>query len=370
MTDADQLISHARSEMASSRFASACALLERAAALDPDHPGLLAARAAACRRDARYAECIALVAAAGAAAGVQPLYERAMSLAHLGQAEAALAGFDAVLERDPNRAAAWFGSFGPALEVAGMDSALARLRRAAACPGANGKYWGVLAATLRLAGRADEAAAVHARALARHPRRRAMWDGVAAIAADLAPACRLFGLSAPLLRHALDAATVPGLVLEFGVRRGTSLTHLAEAAGQTVHGFDSFQGLPADWGGETAGVLTTGTELPVVPANARLHPGWFEDSLPDFLADHPGPVRLVNIDSDIHASARTVLWRLADRLVPGSVVVFDEFIGNRTWAADEFRAWSEFTEAFGVRATVFALSTATKQVAMAIAHSP
>jgi len=150
------------------------------------------------------------------------------------------------------------------------------------------------------------------------------------------------------------------------VRRGTSITVLAGVAGQQVYGFDSFEGLPQSWGSEPAGVLTTGAALPEVPANVSLHAGWFEDILEPFLAAHPGPVRLVNVDSDIYSSARFVLSRLKDRIVPGTVLVFDEFIGNRTWAEDEFKAFAEFVAETGVAWRVIALAPFTKQVAVVV----
>jgi hypothetical protein len=320
--------------------------------------------AAAYRRDARYADCVRLVDAGPAC--VQMLYEKAMSLAQLSDGPAALAAFDAVLQRDPDRAAAWFGSHGPALELEGIDAALDRLGRASACPGANGKYRAHAYALLRLSGAGDRARRLFDRDLAAHPRRRALADGVDALLPALDCGVRLFGLSASLLGHALDRADRPGLVLEFGVRRGTSIRHLAALSGQQVHGFDSFEGLPEDWGGEQGGVLTTEAELPEVPDNVRLHPGWFSDTVAPFLAAHPQPVRLANIDSDIYSSACQVLSALAPRIGPGTVLVFDEFIGNRTWADDEYRAFAEFIDRHPMSWRVIAVGPATKQVAIRI----
>src|SRR5690606_2685135 len=50
------------------------------------------------------------------------------------------------------------------------------------------------------------------------------------------------------LAFALSQARPDGLVLELGVRRGTSLRFLATLAPE-VHGFDSFEGLPLPWAG-------------------------------------------------------------------------------------------------------------------------
>lgn len=363
MVDVDLAMAQARALVKASDFAAACAVLEQAHAQAPGHPGLTDALVGAYRRDARYHDAVRVADTAGG--GVQSRYEQGMSLAHLGQGAAALAAFDAALALDPNRAAAWMASAGPALEVIGAEDALRRLRRACGCAGANGKYWGMLAAAHRLLGGDAQAQALCDEFLAHHPRRRALWDGVEAIRPLRGPDCRVFGLSASLLRAVMAAARRPGLVLEFGVRRGTSIAVLAQD-GQPVHGFDSFEGLPDDWGGEGRGVLTTGAQLPAVPANVTLHPGWFDDTLAPFLAAHPGAVRLVNVDSDIYRSARLVLFALAPRLRPGSIVVFDEFIGNRTWAEDEYKAWGEFAAAFGVAAEIIALSPFTKQVAFRI----
>jgi len=101
-----------------------------------------------------------------------------------------------------------------------------------------------------------------------------------------------------------------------------------------------------------------------VPDNAYLHAGWFEDSLPVFFAAHPGPIRFANIDSDIYSSACTALLAMKDRLIPGSILVFDEFIGNRSWRDDEFKAFHEFAAETGWNWRIIAASPATKQVAI------
>jgi tetratricopeptide (TPR) repeat protein len=285
-----------------------------------------------------------------------------MCLLALGRAEEALLAFDRVCGQRPNMAVAWYHSHAPALELQGLDEAIRRLERALACTGpVNGNYRALLAAYRWLQG--DTAKAEE---LARKGRHRVLIEGLAALKPHFSPAFDLFAISAHLLTRALQEAKREGLVLEFGVRRGTSLRHIASQAGQEVHGFDSFQGLPEAWRSDQPGLLTTQNQLPPVPANAHLHPGWFEDTLPDFLNRHSGPVRLVNIDSDIYTSARTVLFALAPRLVTGSVVVFDELIGNPSWKDDEFKALCEFVAAFKVQFEIFAVSPATKQVALRI----
>ncbi len=147
-----------------------------------------------------------------------------------------------------------------------------------------------------------------------------------------------------LLAFALGQAPREGLVLEFGVAKGASLRHLAGLTPRTVHGFDSFQGLPEGWQGtpEAAGAFSTKGRLPKVPANARLHVGWFDTTLPGFLAAESGPVALLHVDCDIYASTRVVLTLLAERIVPGTVIVFDEYFNYPGWRLHEFKAFQEF----------------------------
>ncbi|WP_236784152.1 class I SAM-dependent methyltransferase [Azospirillum humicireducens] len=366
--DADRLAFLAKAHQADNAPFPAVTLLERALRLAPGRPDLTAALAGALRRDARYTDAIAVTREALATGDLSPdiRFEAATAAAYLGHDREALAHFDALLADDPEHAAGWFGSHAQALHDHGPDEALRRLRRATRCGGAAGKYWGYLAATLRLLGRDAEADAVEAAEVGDNPKRRPLPDGVKALLPKLSADFRLFGNSGRLLRHAVACAATPGLVLEFGVRRGTSLDHIADAAGQEVHGFDSFEGLPEGWVNSPRGVLTTGSQLPPVRDNARLHVGWFEDSLPPFLSAHPGPVRFVNVDSDIYASARTVLTALADRVRPGTIIVFDEYIGNRSWRDDEYRAFQEFAAENAVRYEYFAASPYTKQVAVRV----
>jgi tetratricopeptide (TPR) repeat protein len=167
---------------------------------------------------------------------------------------------------------------------------------------------------------------------------------------------------------ALNAANSEGLVLEFGVRFGNSIRQIAALVDskQIVHGFDSFEGLPEIWHHEPKGSYTTKGEIPAVPSNVQLHAGWFEDTLPAFLAGHNGPVRLINIDCDIYSSTKTVLDLLSSRIVSGTVLIFDEYIGNEHWREDEFKAFQEAVIHYGWGYEYLCFSIFTKQVVVRI----
>jgi hypothetical protein len=50
-----------------------------------------------------------------------------------------------------------------------------------------------------------------------------------------------------LLSHAIEIALKSGLVLEFGVASGRTISHIAARTTRTVYGFDSFEGIPEAW---------------------------------------------------------------------------------------------------------------------------
>ncbi len=152
-----------------------------------------------------------------------------------------------------------------------------------------------------------------------------------------------------LLAFALSRAPDTGSILEFGVEKGDSLRFLAARTPRVVHGFDSFHGLPEDWTGtfEIRGKFTRHGALPKVPENVRLHVGWFDTTLPAYLATGDEPVALLHVDCDIYSSARTVLHGLAPRIVEGTVIVFDEYFNYPNWQQHEYRAFQEAVSAFG-----------------------
>jgi hypothetical protein len=49
----------------------------------------------------------------------------------------------------------------------------------------------------------------------------------------------------------------------------------------------------------------------------------------------------MNIDCDLYSSTRSVLGLLADRIVTGTVIAFDEYLLHQQWREDEFRAFQE-----------------------------
>jgi predicted O-methyltransferase YrrM len=145
------------------------------------------------------------------------------------------------------------------------------------------------------------------------------------------------------LRFALGEIKGPGLALEFGVAGGTTLAIIADAVARdrTVVGFDVFTGLPETWRtGFPAGEFAHAppTDIP----GARVVAGFFEDTLPAFLAETDEPIAFVHLDADLYSSTKTVLGLTEERLAPDAVLVLDEFFNYPGWQEHEFRAWNEF----------------------------
>jgi len=154
-------------------------------------------------------------------------------------------------------------------------------------------------------------------------------------------ATRIFTTTRDALLAGLSWARPDGYVLEFGVRLGISTRWIAEQAGTTVHGFDGFEGLPERWHIQEKGVYSTHGEVPELPSNVEVHVGWFDATLPKFIAEHEGAVRFVNVDCDLYSSTKVVLDQLAARIGPGTVLVFDEYLINDQWKQDEYKAFQE-----------------------------
>ena len=122
-----------------------------------------------------------------------------------------------------------------------------------------------------------------------------------------------------------------------------------------LYAFEWWEGLPEDWRpGYPRGFFRLPRENVVRwyrhDPTVVFVDGLFQDTLNAAMVERMGELALVHIDSDLYASARCVLERLA--LNPGTIIMFDEFYspaGEWDWHEHEARAFYEICAERGLR---------------------
>lgn len=175
---------------------------------------------------------------------------------------------------------------------------------------------------------------------------------------------------AEVLRFASDSVTLQGLYIDLGVCTGKTVNFIAALnPHQIIYGFDSFEGLPEPWTRKDR-VFPTGSfgfknpdALPPVLHNVLLFKGWFKDTLTQLPQQ---PIALLHIDSDLYSSAATALQILSDRIVSGTILIFDELYNYPGSADHEFKALQEFLSTHNLSAHYLAYNPLHEQVALRI----
>lgn len=158
-----------------------------------------------------------------------------------------------------------------------------------------------------------------------------------------------------------EALALPGDVIECGVYRGRSLRRIAKtvkdiAPDRTIYALDSFEGFPESSIGEADTMLGRNKNRLMakfkdsgdVPERLKrfaetfdvqidIRKGYFENTLPGLSEKQ---CCFLHIDSDTYASHKEILEALYDQVVPGGIIVFDDY-GGKAWpgatrAVDEF----------------------------------
>jgi len=158
----------------------------------------------------------------------------------------------------------------------------------------------------------------------------------------------VFATRLDLFRECMAIVPPKGQLLEFGVCMGYSINSMSKmVAPRLFHGFDSFEGLPEDWVMEVGAPMThpkgcmAVSALPVVEPNVTLYKGWFNETLPGWLGSYPGDIAFVHLDADLYSSTIYVLKELNSRLVPGSIILFDELSDWVTGTGTRYPNWEE-----------------------------
>jgi O-methyltransferase len=134
--------------------------------------------------------------------------------------------------------------------------------------------------------------------------------------------------------------------LEFGVENGGSFKWWTEHIvhpNARFYGFDTFTGLPEDWGPFKKGDMSAGGIPKIEDSRHEFIQGLFQQVLPDFLEKfNDNKRKVIHLDADLYTSTYYVLNMMAPHLKSGDILFFDEF----NVPMHEFKAFTEFVRSW------------------------
>lgn len=153
---------------------------------------------------------------------------------------------------------------------------------------------------------------------------------------------------------------------EFGVAAGASFRRwldLNDNVDSRFFGFDSFEGLPETWNvRHSAGGFNLGGKPPsIADGRAQFIVGRFQETLADFVSGYqPVGQVVMHFDCDLYSSTLYCLTALDRLMVPGTVLLFDEFYDP----LHEYRALINYCAAYTREFEIVALSAGAVQAAV------
>jgi O-methyltransferase len=143
--------------------------------------------------------------------------------------------------------------------------------------------------------------------------------------------------------------------LEFGVCGGDSFkwwVNNHKNANSSFHGFDTFEGLPEDWGPFKKGDMGTNAQAPdIKDSRVHFYKGLFQQTLPTFTKQVSTTTKkVIHMDADLYSSTLYTLTSLAPYLQKGDIILFDEFLVP----THEFLAYDEFVKSYYINLELIA----------------
>ena len=155
--------------------------------------------------------------------------------------------------------------------------------------------------------------------------------------------------------------------IEFGVAQGYSfkwwINNIKDKDSKFV-GFDTFTGLPEDWGYFKKGDMSAKDSFPDVnDKRSKFVKGVFQETLPSFLKGFDTDLRkVIHMDADIYSSTLFALTMIGPFLRKDDILIFDEF----NVPLHEFKAFTEFISSYYVKVKVIGAVNNYYQVAFKI----
>ena len=138
--------------------------------------------------------------------------------------------------------------------------------------------------------------------------------------------------------------------LEFGVSKGNSFrwwVNRIKNADARFYGFDTFTGLPEDWGRFKQGDMGNANKPPKIEDNRHeFYQGLFQQTLIPFLNSYTSSKRkVIHMDADIYSATLYVLTLISPFLKSGDIIFFDEF----NVPLHEFKVFKEWSSSFYIK---------------------
>lgn len=156
--------------------------------------------------------------------------------------------------------------------------------------------------------------------------------------------------------------------LEFGVAAGGSLNWWIKKNTNPKSyfvGFDTFSGLPEDWGNIPKGTFSTKGNVPdIQDTRVSYQIGLFQNTLPNFIKTlNLLEVRtVIHIDCDLYSASLFALITLSPFLKKGDILIFDEFAD----VMNEYRACCDFMAACDIRLTIIKAVNGSHKIAFIV----
>lgn len=170
-----------------------------------------------------------------------------------------------------------------------------------------------------------------------------------------------------LYRHLIETEKLNDAIdyIEFGVSKGDSIKWWVENITDPrakFYGFDTFTGLPEDWGSFKKGDMANNNKPPDLKDDrCRFYQGLFQQTLPLFIHScSPNARKVIHMDADLYSSTLYALTTVSPLLKKGDLIIFDEF----NVPMHEFKAFTEWTESYYIKYEVLGAVNNFYQVAI------
>ncbi len=135
--------------------------------------------------------------------------------------------------------------------------------------------------------------------------------------------------------------------LEFGVANRDSFRWFVQQNNNPLskfYGFDTFTGLPEDFGVYKKGKFNTDNKVPETnDSRVKFYQGLFQQTVPGFLSELNNKGRnVIMLDADLYSATLYTLTSLAPFLKKDDIIFFDEF----AVPTHEFKAYYDFMQSY------------------------